>query len=78
MTPDGIDALYRFAKFQFDCGNYSGAADFLFHYRSLNTNNDRNFSALWGKFAAEILMQNWEDALKDMNHLKDLIDSKVS
>jgi len=31
---------------------------------------------LWGKFAAEILMQNWEQAHIDMNRLKELIDSK--
>jgi len=76
ITAAHIDALYRFAKFQFECGNYAGAASYLFHFRVLNTNAERNFSALWGKFAAEILMQNWEDALKDLNHLKDLIDSK--
>lgn len=76
VTPASVDALYRFAKFQFECGNYSGAAEFLYHFRALNTNSEKNFSALWGKFAAEILMQNWEDALKDMNHLKELIDTK--
>jgi len=76
ITPEEVDALYRYAKFQFDCGNYSGAAEYLFHFRSLNTNADKNFAALWGKFAAEILMQNWDDALKDMQHLKDLIDTK--
>jgi translation initiation factor 3 subunit E len=76
VTPESVDALYRFAKFQFECGNYSGAAEYLFQFRALNTNAEKNFSALWGKFAAEILMQNWEDALKDMNYLKDLIDSK--
>jgi len=76
ITLEEVDALYRYAKFQFDCGNYSGAAEYLFHFRSLNTNADKNFAALWGKFAAEILMQNWDDALKDMQHLKDLIDTK--
>jgi len=77
VTAESIDALYKFAKFQFDCGNYSGAAEYLYHFRALTTTNDeKNFSALWGKFAAEILMQNWEDALKDLNHLKDIIDSK--
>lgn len=76
VTPESLDALYRFAKFQFDCGNYTGAAEYLYHFRTLNQNPERNFSALWGKFAAEILMQNWEDALKDLTHLKELIDSK--
>jgi translation initiation factor 3 subunit E len=76
ITPEEVDALYRYAKFQFDCGNYSGAAEYLLHFKSLNTNPDKNFSALWGKFAAEILMQNWDDALKDMQHLTELLDTK--
>lgn len=33
IGPPQIDALYHFAKFQFDCGNYSLAAEFLYHYR---------------------------------------------
>jgi len=76
ITSSHIDALYRYAKFQFECGNYSGAADYLQHFRALNSDPDKNFNALWGKFAAQILMQEWEDALKDMNQLKELIDSK--
>jgi translation initiation factor 3 subunit E len=76
VSQDSIDALYKFAKFQFECGNYSAAAEYLYHFRTLSTNQDKNFSALWGKFAAEILMQNWEAALEDMNKLKEIIDAK--
>ncbi|KAH7679356.1 Eukaryotic translation initiation factor 3 subunit E protein [Dioscorea alata] len=76
IGPDQIEALYQYAKFQFECGNYSGAADYLYQYRALCTNNDRGLSALWGKLAAEILMQNWDVALEELNHLKDIIDSK--
>lgn len=32
IGPEQIDALYHFAKFQFECGNYSGAAEYLYHY----------------------------------------------
>ncbi|KAK4392482.1 Eukaryotic translation initiation factor 3 subunit E [Sesamum angolense] len=78
IGPDQIEALYQYAKFQFECGNYSGAADYLYQYRALCTNNERNLSALWGKLAAEILMQNWDIALEELNHLKEIIDSKVS
>ena len=39
--------------------------------------NDRLFSALWGKYASEILMQNWDNALEDMNRLKDDIELKA-
>ncbi|KAI4381525.1 hypothetical protein MLD38_007590 [Melastoma candidum] len=71
-----IEALYQYAKFQFECGNYSGAADYLYQYRGLCTNSDRSLSALWGKLAAEILMQSWDVALEELNRLKDIIDSK--
>lgn len=78
IGPEQIEALYQYAKFQFECGNYSGAADYLYQYRGLCTNNERSLSALWGKLAAEILMQNWDVALEELNRLKDIIDSKVS
>lgn len=29
IGPDQIEALNQYAKFQFECGNYSGAADYL-------------------------------------------------
>ncbi|XP_068658292.1 eukaryotic translation initiation factor 3 subunit E-like [Aristolochia californica] len=76
IGPDQIEALYQYAKFQFECGNYSGAADYLYQYRALCTNPDRSLSALWGKLAAEILMQNWDIALEELNRLKEIIDSK--
>ncbi|GER25835.1 eukaryotic translation initiation factor 3subunit E [Striga asiatica] len=76
IGPEQIEALYQYAKFQFECGNYSGAADYLYQYRALCTNSDRSLSALWGKLAAEILMQNWDIALEELNRVKDIIDSK--
>lgn len=77
IGPEQIEALYQYAKFQFECGNYSGAADYLYQYRALCTNAERSLSALWGKLAAEILMQNWDIALEELNRLKEIIDSKV-
>ncbi|CAN1319477.1 Eukaryotic translation initiation factor 3 subunit E [Linum perenne] len=76
IGPEQIEALYQYAKFQFECGNYSGAADYLYQYRALCTNNESSLSALWGKLAAEILMQNWDIALEELNRLKEIIDSK--
>lgn len=74
IGPDQIEALYQYAKFQFECGNYSGAADYLYQYRALCTNSERRLSALWGKMAAEILMQNWDIALEELNQLKEKVD----
>ena len=33
IGPAQIDALFHYAKFQFECGNYSAAAEFLYHFR---------------------------------------------
>uniref|UniRef100_A0A2K6CLC4 Eukaryotic translation initiation factor 3 subunit E N-terminal domain-containing protein n=1 Tax=Macaca nemestrina TaxID=9545 RepID=A0A2K6CLC4_MACNE len=30
-----LHTLYRYAKFQYECGNYSGAADYLYFFRVL-------------------------------------------
>ncbi|KAL9409088.1 hypothetical protein AB3S75_047469 [Citrus x aurantiifolia] len=78
IGPDQIEALYQYAKFQFECGNYSGAADYLYQYRALCTNSERRLSALWGKMAAEILMQNWDIALEELNQLKEKVDDPKS
>ncbi|KAL8497480.1 hypothetical protein ACS0TY_020982 [Phlomoides rotata] len=71
-----IEALYQYAKFQFEYDNYSRAVDYLYQYRALCTNSERSLSTLWGKLAAEILMQNWDIALEELNRLKEIIDSK--
>eukprot|EP01111_Echinosteliopsis_oligospora_P017210 TRINITY_DN737_c0_g1_i1.p1 TRINITY_DN737_c0_g1~~TRINITY_DN737_c0_g1_i1.p1 ORF type:complete len:434 (-),score=111.49 TRINITY_DN737_c0_g1_i1:72-1373(-) len=73
---ESLDALYYFAKFQFECGDYQQAGKYLGLYRSLSSHPEKVFSALWGKFASEILMQNWEAALEDMNKLREIIDAK--
>jgi len=40
---------------------------------------DKNYkNGLWGKLASEILMQNWDNALDDLNRLKEHLDFKAS
>ncbi|WAR24189.1 EI3EB-like protein [Mya arenaria] len=73
-----VDTLYNYAKFQYECGNYSAAAEYLYFVRILLPPNDRNYlNALWGKLASEILMQNWETALEDLNRLKEVIEANT-
>lgn len=52
-----MDALYHFAKWNFECGNYSAAAEYLYHYRTLSTHPERTIGSLWGKVAADVLLQ---------------------
>uniref|UniRef100_A0A8C6SSL4 Eukaryotic translation initiation factor 3 subunit E n=1 Tax=Neogobius melanostomus TaxID=47308 RepID=A0A8C6SSL4_9GOBI len=73
-----LDTLYRYAKFQYECGNYSGAAEYLYFFRVLVPATDRNaLSSLWGKLASEILMQNWDAAMEDLTRLRETIDNNT-
>lgn len=41
FRPEMLDTLYTFAKFQYECGNYSGAADYLYLHRGLVPVSDK-------------------------------------
>ncbi|KAG9024032.1 eukaryotic translation initiation factor 3 subunit E [Tulasnella sp. UAMH 9824] len=75
VTPEQIIALYNMGQFQFSIGAYSAAADYLYHFRILYTQNDLLLSAQWGKLASEILSGEWDKALDELNKLKDFIES---
>ncbi|KAE9389700.1 hypothetical protein BT96DRAFT_959976 [Gymnopus androsaceus JB14] len=76
LTLDQITALYNFGKFQYSYGNYSGAADYLYHFRVLSTDLDLTISAHWGKLASDILTGKWDVALEELNSLREAIDSR--
>ncbi|CAK5262199.1 unnamed protein product [Mycena citricolor] len=76
LTLDQITVLYRFGQFQYSYGNYSGAADYLYHFRVLSTDNELNTSAQWGKLASDILSGKWEVALQELDTLRESIDSR--
>lgn len=71
-----IDALFHLAKAQFDSGNYKEAVEHLQNFRSLTMSRDKNFSALWGKLACDILMQRWDHAWEGITRLREAIDNK--
>ena len=74
IRAEHIEALYHLAKWNFECGNYSAAAEYLHHYRNLGTNPERGVAALWGKLAADVLLQDFETGMEDLLKLKDLLD----
>ncbi|KAF9072484.1 eukaryotic translation initiation factor 3 subunit 6 [Rhodocollybia butyracea] len=77
LTLDQITALYNFGKFQYSYGNYSGAADYLYHFRVLSTDPDLTISAHWGKLASDILTGKWDVALEELNSLREAIDART-
>eukprot|EP00211_Chloroparvula_japonica_P002264 CAMPEP_0119148204 /NCGR_PEP_ID=MMETSP1310-20130426/41488_1 /TAXON_ID=464262 /ORGANISM="Genus nov. species nov., Strain RCC2339" /LENGTH=429 /DNA_ID=CAMNT_0007140229 /DNA_START=74 /DNA_END=1363 /DNA_ORIENTATION=- len=78
VTQEHLKGFYEFARFQFGCGNYTAAADLLAYYRVLSSSQEKCFSALWGKLAAEILMPQWDIALGDLKQLQQLIENRTS
>ncbi|KAI8372691.1 eIF3 subunit 6 N terminal domain-containing protein [Radiomyces spectabilis] len=76
LTEDKIKILYDLGRFQFNCGDYGGAADMLYHYRVLIADNDMSLSASWGKLAAEVLTGHWDIALEEIQKLRESIDQK--
>eukprot|EP00051_Salpingoeca_urceolata_P000458 m.34216 g.34216 ORF g.34216 m.34216 type:complete len:467 (+) comp10655_c0_seq1:249-1649(+) len=74
FQPEMLDTLYENARFQFDCGNYDGATQYLLHYRVLSNDPQKSLSALWGKLASEILTEDWDAAFDDLMTLKETID----
>jgi len=76
ITPHHVDVLHRYAKFVYDCGQYQQASSLLVSARALSTDPDKAFSAMWGKLASEILMQNWNQAVEDIQALRDAIEAR--
>ena len=76
VTLDQITALYNFGQFQYTYGNYSGAADYLYHFRVLSTDPEMTMSAHWGKLACDILTGKWDMALEELNTLRDAVDAR--
>lgn len=77
IGPEQIEALFQFARCQFQCGNYGMSAELLQSYRQLCTSAERSFSALWGRFASNILLQNFEAANDDLSKLKEALDGQT-
>eukprot|EP01004_Peranema_trichophorum_P004647 NODE_3555_length_1330_cov_33.659486_g3108_i0.p1 GENE.NODE_3555_length_1330_cov_33.659486_g3108_i0~~NODE_3555_length_1330_cov_33.659486_g3108_i0.p1 ORF type:complete len:346 (+),score=35.98 NODE_3555_length_1330_cov_33.659486_g3108_i0:61-1098(+) len=75
ITESTLESMYKYAKFQFECGNYSVAAEYLYYYRTLSVSREHDTSAMWGKLAAEILMQNWDVASEDLKILREHLDN---
>lgn len=71
VTHEQIEALYDWAKFRYECGEYDVAASLLGYYRTLAPmDSQRSVAALWGKFGAEILNTSWDEADKDRELLR--------
>eukprot|EP00160_Parvularia_atlantis_P014252 Unigene3433_Nuclearia_a/m.10518 Unigene3433_Nuclearia_a/g.10518 ORF Unigene3433_Nuclearia_a/g.10518 Unigene3433_Nuclearia_a/m.10518 type:complete len:480 (-) Unigene3433_Nuclearia_a:17-1456(-) len=76
IKAEDIAILHDYAKFLYNCGNSAAASETLYQFLLLTTDPDKMLSALWGKLATEILVQNWDDAVEDLGSLRLAIDSR--
>ena len=77
VTQQMVDQLYDFGQFQYSCGDYGSAAELLYQFRILSTDNDKVNAATWGKLASDILMANWESAMEEVQKIKESIDTRL-
>jgi len=74
ISADTIEALFRCAKFRYECGEYEEAAELLKYYRELvPVESESSLRALWGKFVADIVSTRFEAAENDCDKLSALI-----
>ncbi|KAH3686722.1 hypothetical protein WICPIJ_002302 [Wickerhamomyces pijperi] len=76
ITEAKINKLLEFGQFQYNRGDYTMASDLLSNFRILSTNQESVISATWGKLAADILRVDWEQALKELTKLREVVDSR--
>ena len=77
VTSQMVEQLYAFGQFQYSCGDYGSAAELLYQFRILSTDNDKVNAATWGKLASDILTTNWESAMEEVTKLKESIDTRL-
>jgi len=77
VTQQMVDNLYDFGRFRYECGNYPEAADLLYRFRVLSTDNDKVVKATWGKLVCEILGEEWESALEEVDKVKEHIENRL-
>ncbi|KAL9050883.1 MAG: hypothetical protein Q9162_006358 [Coniocarpon cinnabarinum] len=77
VQSEDVSRLLEFGQFLYSLGDYGGAADTLFQFRILSTDNDAITTATWGKLASEILQANWDAALEEISKLRESIDTRL-
>jgi len=77
VTLEMVDALYDLGQFQFRCFQYGDAADTLYQFRVLSTDNDKVSAATWGRLASEILSMTWDSAVDEIKKVREDIDTRL-
>ncbi|KAF2399997.1 putative eukaryotic translation initiation factor 3 subunit E [Trichodelitschia bisporula] len=77
VTLEMVNALYDYGQFEYSCGAYQSAAELLYQFRVLSTDNEKVSAATWGKLASEILSTEWEPTMEEIQKVKENIDTRL-
>jgi translation initiation factor 3 subunit E len=77
VTAPMLESLYAYGRFQYDVGSYQDAADLLYRFRILSTDNDKVAKATWGKLVCENLSANWDESMEEIERLKEHIETRL-
>lgn len=78
VTQQMVDDMYEYGRFKYECGQYPDAADLLYRFRVLSTDNDKVMKATWGKLVCEILSEEWESAMEEVDKVnKEIIETRL-
>lgn len=79
VSQGSVDALFRYSKALYDCGEYSKAVCYLASYVNIvGENRSLKLKGLWGKLAAEIMAEEWKLADRTRVEIANTIDALPS
>jgi translation initiation factor 3 subunit E len=82
VTDAAVEALLALSKLQYECMEYAVASRQLsFCRRLMAGDSDRCSRAMWGKLAADIMLERWDDAdggIRDLHSAIDKVHSFVA
>eukprot|EP00043_Microstomoeca_roanoka_P018077 m.192005 g.192005 ORF g.192005 m.192005 type:complete len:439 (+) comp16762_c10_seq8:104-1420(+) len=75
FEPSMLDTMYKGARVFYNLENYEAAGQILYNFRLITADETKNMSALWGRLAAEIMANKFEDAYNIFKFLAESIDA---
>jgi len=78
IEPEVINDLARYAKMQYECGNYQMTREILKHYREMpqagEAMSPKYVSCVWGSLASALLSREFDDAIELIFKLDEFLD----
>jgi translation initiation factor 3 subunit E len=75
ISEELVGKLYSYAKFLYECGQYSASGMLLHHYRQFHPDEISKsiISSAWGSLASDIALESWSNAAQMLAHLQQIV-----